>query len=723
MINIRARPVAPPPAFVSLPPHHHQQQQQQLEVTQNINHHHPVASNQKVNVDSNVLSQDVDMHVPPIVFKNQDNNDIPITSGTYVHIPDVFLPGQLRPTIHNFLHTEPHSPFKVDIQSVNFGMSNEDISEMNGSAEETDGHSAQSHGAAVDETDIDQHKDDDFANEQGEVIQESNAVPQLISSDQSLIDQAHLNRIPDDTKPTAKPTTKSIDKIQKTPFTQTESNDLWQHHPSTTEYSQMSSSKRTTPFTTPATATKLQNPIQSNRIPSYTMDHAKLNLPHVAPSMVNDMYATPVAGVNRTQPIGFNISSTAIRNSNKQSLFGHLEPRPPKLHPNIAHHGSIFSPPNPPTPSQYPTAIYGDKYAGRPHQPRRPISLNQKPFSRFPVHYSNPTLPTSNLTGPHMVDQSVKPNWLSGKPFDANAHRPNVFFTTTKYPAATVAVEQALPTSGTPIKQYQHHHHYHHGHQSMSTQKPFTKYTPADAEFGAKVPPPSANATKVVPSRAKATQRPYDLSRGKPFVFAKPSPSTSVLNIGEEKRPVVHTNPMITNMTNIPDANASNDGAEIFDFKESINPHNFASVTEHSATTESAVNGITSAENAAPFGHKNRIPASMVPETVYPKTPATDMQPPPTYTPKYQNSYLHSKPSPATTYQNVRVEEVMGMNPPPIPRLPIKLHKQPEIQGNYGKIALHHVHQVSFSLKFLRKDEKNILFKSKFYSPRTIFIQ
>lgn len=672
-------------------------------------------------MNSNVLNQDVDMHAPPIVFKNQDNNDIPITSGTYLHAPDAFLPAQLKPANHNLLYSEPHSPFKVDIQSVNIGISHEDTSDANVSIEETDDSSAQSAASPFDDPIIDQHTDDDFENEQGEVIQESNAVPQLVSSDQSLIDQVHLNRIPDYTKPT----TKSVAKHHNT---QTETNNLWHKYPSTTEYSHSPTSERTTPFatipittTTATTAitttstTKHQHqqqyaPIQSNRIPLHSADHVKLNMPHVAPSLVNDMYATPVNGQNRTQPIlkpiGFNVSSSAVRNPNKQSYYGYQSPdaRPPKLHTSIAHAGSIFSPPNPPVPSQHSPAHYGEKYAPRPHQSRRPVSLGQKPFSRFPVHYSNPIHPNANLTGPHIADQSVKPNWMSGKPFDSAAHRPNVFYTT------TVAPDQAHPTIETQHKQQQpqplqpnqqHHHQHHYGHHSLSTQKPFTKYTLAG---GAKVPAFTANTTKAPQTLTKlSTKSPYDLSRGKPFVFVKPSTSSSVLNIGEEKRPITHSKPrpVMANGTKLVDAHDPHDGTEIFDFKESINPHNFASVTEKTVTTEHPVASVTSAEHAAPFGHnyKNRIPVSipvsMVPEVAYPKTPATDMLPPPTYTPKYQNSYLHAKPSPTSTYQNVRVEEVMGMNPPPIPRLPIKIHKQPEIQGNYGKISLHHVHPVS----------------------------
>lgn len=639
-----------------------------------------------MNVDSHVLSQDVDMHAPPILFKNQDTNDIPITSGTYVHTQNSFAQNHFIPPIRNSVHVRPIAPFTVDIQSVNLGISHEDTNDSNISIEEND-ENIRSQAPSIHEPIVDQHKEDDFENEQGEVIQESNAVPQLISSDQSMFDQNSFNRIPDYTKST----TKITDKNPKISYTQTEANNLWDKYPATTEsYAVSSTSEKTTPNQTPFTTYSTLNRDNfslNNRAPTYLIDH--LNLPHIQPSMVNDMYAS-IAGLGnrnnqsipKPKPNAINESNIPIWNQNvkNQQYFGVYQPaidqRPPKF-TNIAHHGSLLSVP----------AMFNDNYASRPHQSRRPISPNQKPFSRFPIHFINPTIPTTNYSV-HNIDHSLKPNWHAGKPFDANIFRPNVFFTTTKYPASTT--EDQTPQTSDIVN-------------SLSTQKPFTKNV-VDSDSDAKVQYYTENTTNV--SRpAASTQSTYDLSRGKPFVFNKQIQqsnvqSTSILNIGEEKRPIiptVHTKPILNETKT--NSDVAHESTDIFDYKESNNPHNYASITENTLTTEYA-SEITNSDYMM-FGQKNKVP------DIYPKTPATEMQPPPTYTPKYKN-YVRSNPS-VVTYPNlnVRVEEVMGLNPPPIPRLPVKIHKQPEIQSNYGKISHHHMHQV-FLLLFIFSNYRDI---------------
>lgn len=177
-------------------------------------------SNQKVNVHSHVQNQDVDMQVPPIIFEQSNGessrvNEVPVIHGDFERErpqPPSFLeqthfqqsnPEQSNAQQLNAQQTPPYrpqSPFHVDIESINVGMSHTADQSSSASVEATDNEPIDhAQAPAADDPVDDHHKDDDYENEQGEVIQESNAVPQLVSSGQVLSDS--LNRIPSFAKP------------------------------------------------------------------------------------------------------------------------------------------------------------------------------------------------------------------------------------------------------------------------------------------------------------------------------------------------------------------------------------------------------------------------------------------------------------------------------------------------------------------------------------------
>lgn len=642
----------------------------------------PIISNQKVNVDSHVLSQDVDMHAPPIIFRNQDTNEIPITSGTYANhheeqqqqlLTNVFNRSNDQSYYHhnlpvgNLIRDNNRSPFVVDIQSINFGMSNEGVDSSISGEISDENAPLHSQAPSINDQIIDRHKEDDYENEHGEVIQESNAVPQLVSSDQSFSD--NLNQIPNYTKSTTKPEYRD----PKIPFTQTEVNSLWDNYQSTSElYPVTFTTERPLVSHTPG----YMQTTSANRQPFGT-HQLKLQIPAVAPALVNDMYAPTL---NRTQAAKPAIPPTRAptlvsRNpNNKQVFYGHqpVEPRPSKF-------GSIGTPhhitlQNRPVPPHFVGPLFSEPH--RHHHSRRPISINQKPFSRYPVHY-NKQIPTNYSHPPH--GEPITPNRHS-KPFGVVHFGPNAPLTTTRQPTSTMN-DQTPQTSEI---------------QAISTHRPFSKPSIR--------PDPESTITHYTDPSTNITQEAldsdlYDLSRGKPFVYSPQRPtasdSSSNLNIGEEKRPM-------------PNVKYNNTGelkpsveilqADIFDYKESNNPHNFAAITEpNQIETTDILPGITNAA-LVPFGEKIKVSNPIVlSEQVYPKTPATEMQPPPTHTTKYkpyiQNKPLQSNSPPPSHHQNVLIEEVMGLHPPPIPKLSVKQKLPSEIHGNYGQVS-HNQHAV-----------------------------
>lgn len=693
----------------------------------------PVISNQKVNVDSHVLSQDVDMHPPPIIFRNQDTNDIPITSGTYTADNNQELSHQQQqheqhehhynhapPSTGNLIRENNRSPFVVDIQSINFGMSNEDsvsgeVGDESAAAQLV--HTPSIHDHAI----IDQHKDDDYENEQGEVIQESNAVPQLASSDQSISDN-NLNQIPD----FAKLTTKQVHKDSKAPFTQTEANSLWERYPSTSELYSVSFStteRLTTIDSIPAVQHENgyhHGTSTANRHPFGVPNQVHVQIPSIAPSLVNDMYIALTTAQNRSQtpkPLQPTRPNFVTRSpSNKQIFYGHhhqphqyhnapqpIESRPKFANIGTPHHHTLQNLPVPPHfvgplfAADSGTSGGGHRPSHAHPHPRRPISVNQKPFGRYPVYYNKPI--STNYSAQHTNVEPIKPNWHSSKPFDThfglNVPQQQHLMTST-----TVTT---MPTTTTPIRQTQSTQHDQSlqtseiHHNNISTQRPFTYKTNSnkpDTEMAmiTHYTDPSTNITQAAASSGNhnTSSDLFDLTRGKPFVFHGPSN----LNIGEETRPA--------NVNRTMDSKLNGDllQADIFDYHE----NKVTAITEANIVMETTDNGLPGITNAAfvPFGDKIKVTnphiSSTIDREVYPKTPATEMQPPPTHATKFKPYIQKHVPAISSVqastsphhYENILTEEVLGLQPPPpIPKLSVKQKIPSELQG-YGKVAIAH---------------------------------
>jgi len=612
---------------------------------------HSIVSNQKVNVDSHVLSQDVDMHVPPIIFKNQDSNDIPITSGTYSEhgiasgtysepITNQHQQVNHHPQANHHLQVSQHfvpphllvkpgpiSPFSVNIQSINLGMSadDNDSNDSNVAAEVSDdGPDNHSQAPKVHDDVIDQHTDDDFANEHGEVIQESNSVPQLVSSDQS----DSVNGIPEFTKST----TQTDHRFK---YTQTESNNLWNEYSSTTESAQVSHRPTLSQHLSVPPKGDVKRPVvNSYRLPYG--DFVNIHVPQVPPSLVNEMYSA-----NHSEKGPTPNPNAVNRIPNNKHFYNHptVDERPLKI-ANIGppHHNLI---PLSNAAAGFPirVPVFKESFAHRPpHQ--RPISINQKPFSRHPpIYHNKPISPVINFTQQH-PNEPIKPQWHSSKPFDSGHFRPSRF-------PLTEPIDQT-PRPSDAISHF-------------STHKPFIRLGGQQSETEIKI--------DNLANRTADQHPPIDLTRGKPFVNVPQRAQTlSNLNIGEEKRPM--------NESSVRDS--LHDGSESHAHHENAEIPYYVSVTE---TNSDTTNNLPSTANTVfvPFGNKLNDQSS---ENIYPKTPATEMQPPPTFETKYK-PYIH-KQIPSKTTPN---SEVVGLSPPPLPTPTVK---RPDLTNNFGKVIPTH---------------------------------
>lgn len=631
----------------------------------------PIISNQKVNVDSHVLSQDVDMHPPPIVFRNQDTKNIPITSGTYSNGPEtnfneVEYANHQRyhhhhkeqhhsyqyeqiPPVRNLISNNHQSPFRVDIESVNLGMSDLKHSHKIVEHDLTDN----LHSPSLNDQIVDQHKEDDCENEQGEVIQESNAVPQLVSSSHLHSNQANINQISTFNKPISK----TIDEM-RTPLTQTEANSLWERYPQTTE---LSESYRITslsgmPKISYPSITTTYSPVVLHNNRSPFKAPLNLSIPHIAPDLVNEMYF-----VNQTTTKN---SHNSIRLMNPEQFYNQksIDQRPPKYANGVSNHISLIPIQNIPSSSHYAPPGF-DRYKSNHHrqqESRRPILSQQKPFARLPVQLK-PAQSTNHTV--HNIEL-VESNWHSNRPLVYL--RPNALITTAMpVPTQTTNIASSIASDQTPQTSEIIH--------ELSTQRSLIN------NFAAYNSDSKVSYYNNIPSNFSQGSNIYDLSRGKPFAY---HPPTTNLNTGEMKRPINNIK-NISNDGKAEDVDLSVDVSEIFDFKESINPHNFASVTEANAVITEPPQILNSQKNTISISSYNR-------EKSYPKMPATEMQPPPSQEIKY-NVFTSKKPLPSIPYhQNVLSEEVKGLHPPPIPKLVIKTNPNDLKLQNHGFVLPSH---------------------------------
>lgn len=614
-----------------------------------IKSHTPILSNQQINVDSHILSQDVNVHAPPIIFNGQEtnSNDAPLITFessigdnndknrdnqllTYNPNYNVEYPQPIANQQYNRSH------FTVDIQSINLGMQPED--DENVSKEELDDPSDHLQGADLSEQVIDQHKEDDFENEQGEVIQESNAVPQLVSSSQSLTD-ANSYRIASHEKYPTK-----NEKDPKIPFTQTEANSLWKQYVTTTTMHTPISDERNTlnqlplqilPPKPASTRPQLQPTHNSNvQIP---------NIPQIHPSVINDMYPMHY----RNQSIQESPNVNQVRLHHKPPFVG------PQLNerPNIKVHQHLVPLQNLRPPPHFPPPIFDD--GRRPPKPVPPISvsltkspsLGKDSIANDNYRYRIPT--TRNHTNIHQSYTTYRPPEKSHDSSEFGIKRPYAEPSTTAKPTS----DQSAPNAFPPLS---------NGNEAI---------THAGSPFYLVLNSSSTTSTTKNPN----VNNMFNPSLGKPFAsqpnsYKNPqenSPQSDKyapmnLNTGEIKMSTIDQKQTQNEQTSLDSEHSSHEpdlvraGSEKFNITDNIASHssteNYSSVNRKPVQNNSDLNPVTPQVDS------------------FLKTPSVDMQPPPILTDNlksHQGDHVFSSPTDNRFY-NVLVEEVMGLQPPPL---------------------------------------------------------
>lgn len=617
----------------------------------------PIASNQKVNVDSHVLSQDIDMHAPPIIFRNPDTyssisatssaehypNDIQIIHGGFGQVPNrpsdpsppsasFYEPNQVhahqnRPMQANLVRAQ--SPFNVDIESINLGMSSNDASaglstpSLTSSASienDDDDRSPIEHSQApsANEQVFDHHKDDDYENDQGEVIQESNAVPQLIASGQatSLAVEANVNRIPS----YAESATKPSGKVHRAPFTQTEANSLAEDvtdHVITEQYSARATTTTTEIPTTVLPVLPSLQPPQANQPPPF------VHIPQIPPGMINEMYTASRYRNQTTSPV--------------QTLSA------------AVNHGHIRKP-------------FFSQLSNE-----RPLKQNLYANTLVPLQHLRP--PPQFASAP-AFDRRRPPVVLAhnSRPFDPNYTRKVTAMVGATSPSTSTKQNQLVDAS----------------HVRLSTANYISTHRPLFPKTGShfRVSTQSTTGAATVTTTPKPTSPPganlFDPTRGKPFKSLPPPPQSSSalnLNTGEVT--------FATTTTSTTDAATHHpSSAQEGDFIRNTNklpPTNTGFDKYHISHSPS---------------HLIVPPLRQSPSAnMYPKEPAVEMRPPP---PAATPSTSATPPSkPYTSHKPfVHIEAIDGMEPPPLPQA--KRKQKPKVEMH--KINPEHVNELSMSM-------------------------
>lgn len=173
-------------------------------------------------------------------------------------------------------------------------------------------------------------------------------------------------------------------------------------------------------------------------------------------------------------------------------------------------------------------------------------------------------------------------------------------------------------------------------------------------------------------SSISQTERPYTLTDSstqfKKIVTTETPVTLLSLNIGEMEMSTTHRSTSVYNNSNLniyvnqnldiaPEYNSEEDVTEIFDFKESINPHNYGSIKD---VTEDGTEQIT------PFYKPFKKPSSF-------KLPTTSR---PSTLKKTQENMTVPTPSENMT-PPPQTENVVGLSPPPLPILTNKHPRRP----------------------------------------------
>lgn len=600
-------------------------------------------------------------------------------------------------------------PFNVDIEGINEAMSKEMEKEnANSSANHQIDTNVDpiehSQAPSINDQILDEHKEDDYENEQGEVIQESNSVPQLISNSQ-VIPDVKLNKIPSYTK--ASETTANR---HKPLFTQTETNNIWVKDANivetttayaTTEASININAQQAVSSTKESTSSQNQNRPSQNPY---------LQIP---PAVINDL-SSPSRYRNQLSlpTIHSNRAPSAVR-INNLSHYGHQQKERPSIFESNLKQGNLM-------PVQHLQPPMRDHYARPSGSGIGPFTLNRSPLLPDQNKYkiSVPTHPVSTNVAFEDININI---WQTEKPFDSNrtqfldqdshsigttTNQPKfsstfISTTLTSAPSTSIATTTSIPNAtvrfSTPYIPIM-----------APTQNPTTRGTSLFSSS-------SSHTMPTTTPQYRPTVSLYDPSRGKPFGMA-PTHSIYTVQKPQQALPQQHTKqPYHTSIANLtlntgevspdskksqpnnttsirPDINGGVDNSEIFDSKESVNVHNLGSIEDISTITTAKppvsdnfldIYGKKANKNQVKT-HYNVLPPQQQ-DQVYPRPPAENMEPPPAITPNYhinfgtkQNTYSTSPTSRVPAYQNVHVEEVMGMHPPPLPHKVFKIKGKPK---------------------------------------------
>lgn len=703
--------------------------------------HAPILSNQKINMDAHILSQDVNLHAPPIIFNNghsehenahlsphhyanlmhghhqdahsqspnlrppnqfnnvvyhkqgnrpsqhtESSNLYPSVDILPAHQSNIFIGGtgkhtieqhysghhnqipsnayqyernpsnvfdqeqkpsnayghdQSQPNSYNQNQVHQHSyqpaqiPFNVNIQNINEIMSSHttryNISDINNDPID------HSQAPSVGDEEFEDHKDADDVNENGEFIQESNNSPLLISTGSQV------------SKDEVEQPVVSITQTTLQPYNaQTEANSLMDQY---LTYASTESTLRQTQA--PQTPEPIQVPVRTTTNRNYYRPSLNPYL-QIPPAVINEL-SSPSRYRNQPQGPKIQTTTTPSRNRNNNKIYytgpknerqpllptqdpnisnpvpsQHLKPPPPYL--NIIEH----KPPLAPKPSQF-------DQTPLTHEEQQPGSVEHQGNNGFgDKHHYKVSMPINYVTRDSGVGDNI---WQTEKPFDPNNVNvvklmPNAIHTSDAPTSTTTGT-----TRGT----------------SSTTSRPETKQTTPQTTSTQR----TINITSI---NTKITQNLFNANRGKPFIVPPPPYITSGVANGDIENLNLNTGEVPLQQKRN-DTEALQEAGEIFDFKESINPHNFASVKESNEV--STMKPIDNAFDVySKKVEKNRLKEGynqVSGEVTYPKVPASDMQPPPEL-PKIRQPQQTSTTRATTLVPNrVAIEEVMGLHPPPLP--------------------------------------------------------
>lgn len=645
--------------------------------------HHHVLSNQKVNVDPHIFSQDVNLHAPPIIFNNGLVDQSPnvkhyaeLVTGNQIKFPhqhispnanppnyvnnvryssgripmqnydpsnlyatvDILPSHQENIIIHdrqpinspNIVRNEDqyslgnqNIPIDIKIQSINDIMTSGNV----GKHPEENDPIDHSQAPSIGDEEFDEHKDDDYINENGEFIQESNNPPLLVSAGQQKTNQS--------TSLVSVTTEAAI----TTSNTQTEANSLMELYITHSKLKPILETPEPVEYTTKTSPNR--NAYRQSLKP----------LQQIPPAVINDL-STPhqYRPKNPTIPTSTIANHIWNNNNNNNNYYfpGQKNERPLFVQINDPNSLNIPAQHLRPPPKQ--TLNEHNHHIRIPNQHTVNQIGNYVESQGDTLSFQLPTQPNYVTRGPVIIPNKLMHTEKPIIPLQSNGHTIHSTWVSSP-PLPTIDLSKNKPVTVIP-----------------ATARPTIESTLPSTTKGT-----SARPNNPLRNNTLITQDLFNANMGKPFVvpppnyFSKQDPNHNLnLNTGEVS---------IQQKRNESEKLAEN--GEIFDYKESINPHNYASVKEPQPTLETLLKPIGNAFDVySKTVEKNRINegySKVHMDAIYPNVPSANMQPPPPF------SYLN-RPSktttPAAVASTIHIEEVMGLHPPPLPS------QKPKIQSD-----------------------------------------